>query len=74
VLNVGGTISDGPNEGMFRGPSAHWADELTALAVDHGFDTFLLWGEGEHDLPCFANEVVPAVRAEVARSRGADRR
>ena len=45
-------------------------EELTALAVVDGFDTFVLWSDGPGDLARFAEEVVPAVRAQVARERG----
>ena len=45
------------------------ADELTALAVEQGFDTFILWAEGRDQLARFAEEVVPAVRAQVAAER-----
>lgn len=69
ILNVGGTITSGATEGTFRGPVEHWVEELTALALDQGFDTFLLWAEGEAELPRFAEEVVPAVRAAVGRAR-----
>ncbi len=71
ILNVGGTITDGAAEGTFDGPAAHWADGLTDLALAHGFDTFVLWSEGDDQLARFAGEVVPAVRAEVARARRA---
>jgi alkanesulfonate monooxygenase SsuD/methylene tetrahydromethanopterin reductase-like flavin-dependent oxidoreductase (luciferase family) len=70
ILNVGGAITDAAAEGTFDGPPAHWADELTDLALAHGFDTFLLWAQGEDQLARFAGEVVPAVRTEVARARG----
>jgi alkanesulfonate monooxygenase SsuD/methylene tetrahydromethanopterin reductase-like flavin-dependent oxidoreductase (luciferase family) len=70
ILNVGGTITDGGRtEGPFRGPPAQWVDQLTALAVAYGFDTFLLWADGAEQLPRFAEEVVPAVRAAVAQER-----
>lgn len=69
ILNVGGTITSGPTQGTFQGPPSQWAEQLTALAVDHGFDTFLLWADGDDQLPRFAEEVVPAVRAAVARTR-----
>jgi len=46
-------------------------DELTALVVEHGFDTFVLWAEGPGQLSRFAEEVVPAVRAQVAEQRAA---
>jgi hypothetical protein len=73
ILNIEGRITDGRSEGLRRGPAGQWADELTALAVSHGFDTFLLWTEGDDQLPRFAEAVVPAVRAQVARERGGDR-
>ena len=69
ILNVGGEITDGASAGRLRGPVDQWVDELTQLAVAHGFDTFILWAEGERQLARFAQEVVPAVRAQVAASR-----
>jgi len=70
VLNVNGEITDGPRSGLLRGPVDQWVDELTDLAVGHGFDTFVFWAEGPGQLPRFAEEVVPAVRARVAAERG----
>ena len=61
--------TDGASEGMLRGPTAQWVDELTTLVVEHGFDTFILWTETPGQLPPFAEEVVPAVRAQVASER-----
>jgi hypothetical protein len=46
-----------------------WVDELTDLTVNHGFDTFILWAEGEGQLARFAEQVVPAVRAQVSAER-----
>jgi alkanesulfonate monooxygenase SsuD/methylene tetrahydromethanopterin reductase-like flavin-dependent oxidoreductase (luciferase family) len=69
VLNVNGQITDGRREGLLRGPIDQWADELTDLAVGYGFDTFLFWGEGDDQLPRFAEEIAPAVRAQVAAER-----
>jgi alkanesulfonate monooxygenase SsuD/methylene tetrahydromethanopterin reductase-like flavin-dependent oxidoreductase (luciferase family) len=69
VLNVNGQISDGRREGLLRGPTDQWVDELTDLVVGYGFDTFLFWGEGDDQLPRFAEEVAPAVRAQVAAER-----
>jgi alkanesulfonate monooxygenase SsuD/methylene tetrahydromethanopterin reductase-like flavin-dependent oxidoreductase (luciferase family) len=71
VLNVGGALTDGPSEGVLRGPVGQWVEELTALAVGQGFDTFVLWAEGPGQLARFAEEVVPAVRAQVAEERDA---
>ena len=70
MVNVNGQITDGARLGLLRGPVDQWVDELTDLAVGYGFDTFMFWGEGEDQLPRFAEEVVPAVRAQVAAERG----
>ena len=69
VVNVNGQITDGARLGLLRGPVDQWVDELTDLAVGYGFDTFMFWGDGEDQLPRFAEEVVPAVRAQVAAER-----
>jgi alkanesulfonate monooxygenase SsuD/methylene tetrahydromethanopterin reductase-like flavin-dependent oxidoreductase (luciferase family) len=69
VLNIGGTITDGGSEGVFRGPAGQWVDELTDLTVGFGFDTFVLGAEAGQQLARFAEEVVPAVRAQVAHER-----
>lgn len=69
ILNVGGEITDGASKGIFRGPVDQWVDELTVLVVNHGFDTFILWAEGEGQLSRFAEEVVPAVRSQVKAER-----
>ncbi len=70
VLNVNGHITDGVRGGLLRGPVEQWVDELTDFAVGYGFDTFMFWGDGEDQLPRFAEEVAPAVRAQVAAERG----
>jgi hypothetical protein len=46
-----------------------WVEELTNLAVTYGFDTFIFWGEGEGQLSRFAEQVVPAIREQVAAER-----
>ena len=66
ILNVNGTITDGPSNGILNGPVDQWVDELAGLALTHRFDTFIFWGEGEGQLARFAGQVVPAVRARVA--------
>jgi len=65
ILNVNGAITDGASNGMFQGPPSQWAEKLTNLAITYKFDTFIFWGEGEGQLQRFAEEVVPAVRAQV---------
>jgi alkanesulfonate monooxygenase SsuD/methylene tetrahydromethanopterin reductase-like flavin-dependent oxidoreductase (luciferase family) len=69
ILNVNGVITDGASNGILQGPVNQWADELTDLAITYGFDTFIFWGEGDGQLQRFSEEVVPAVRAQVAAER-----
>lgn len=69
ILNVGGEITDGASNGVFHGPVDQWVDELTGMAINYGFDTFILWAEGEGQLSRFAEQVVPTVRAQVAAER-----
>jgi len=69
ILNVSGTITDGASNGILRGPVNQWVEELTDLAITYGFDTFILWAEGEGQLSRFAEQVMPAVRAQVAAER-----
>jgi hypothetical protein len=65
ILNVSGVITDGSSNGILQGPVDQWVEELTHLTVTYGFDTFIFWGEGEGQLQRFAEQVVPAVRAQV---------
>ena len=69
ILNIGGTITDGPSSGILHGPAAQWVDELSAFAIDLGFDTFITSGDDHDHLRRFAVEVVPGVRAGVAAAR-----
>lgn len=72
VYNVGGAITDGPSGGFLDGPPSRWVEDLTALTLDHGMDTYVLWPQGdpEPQLHRFAEEIAPAVRTAVARERG----
>lgn len=70
ILNVNGTITDGQQRGFLDGPPDHWVHELTELAIALGFDTFVLWADGDDQIERFAHEVAPAVRAQVAAERG----
>jgi alkanesulfonate monooxygenase SsuD/methylene tetrahydromethanopterin reductase-like flavin-dependent oxidoreductase (luciferase family) len=71
VYNVHGLIVDRPAEGLVVGPPEYWIEQLTAFAVDLAFDTFVFWPADDslNQIERFAMEVVPAVRAEVARAR-----
>lgn len=69
ILNVNGVITSGESSGMLHGPVDQWVEELTYLATSYGFDTFIFWGEGDGQLPRFAEEVIPAVREQVAQEK-----
>jgi alkanesulfonate monooxygenase SsuD/methylene tetrahydromethanopterin reductase-like flavin-dependent oxidoreductase (luciferase family) len=73
IYNMFGAIRERGTEGFLQGTVEQWTDELTMLAVEHGIDGFVF---GPADDPVrqtqvFAAEVVPAVRAAVARERHA---
>jgi alkanesulfonate monooxygenase SsuD/methylene tetrahydromethanopterin reductase-like flavin-dependent oxidoreductase (luciferase family) len=59
------------SEGFLIGPASQWVDELTQLALELDFDTFVL-GDREatvEHFKIFADEVIPQVRAQVAAAR-----
>ena len=71
LYNVYGSI--GTSKEFLNGPVKQWVDELTALVVDHGLDTFI-FGPAEdpvRQVAIFADEVVPAVRESVRQHRTA---
>ncbi|WP_405640978.1 LLM class flavin-dependent oxidoreductase [Streptomyces uncialis] len=73
LYNVFGAITDGQTGGFLVGPPRMWVEQIMALIVDHGMDTFVFGAEAD-DLrqhQRWAAEVVPAVREEVARYRAA---
>jgi alkanesulfonate monooxygenase SsuD/methylene tetrahydromethanopterin reductase-like flavin-dependent oxidoreductase (luciferase family) len=72
LLNVNGTITDGATDGFLKGPLGQWVEQLTALAIDHGIDSFILWPEGDlvEQVRRFA-ELTEQVRVSVARERAA---
>ena len=72
VYNVWGTVTEGPSRGFLQGPVDQWVEQLTALVVESGMDTFIF---GPADDPVrqsevFAAQVAPAVRDAVAGHRG----
>jgi alkanesulfonate monooxygenase SsuD/methylene tetrahydromethanopterin reductase-like flavin-dependent oxidoreductase (luciferase family) len=69
VLNIGGTIADGPTTGLLHGPPEHWIETLTGFVLELDFDAFILWPEEDVLLQVerFAAEVAPAVRANIKR-------
>ncbi|WP_217897223.1 LLM class flavin-dependent oxidoreductase [Geodermatophilus saharensis] len=71
LYDVSGSITDGASSGFLHGPADQWVEELTDLVLTEGVDTFVPWARGDVDrqLHRWAEEVVPAVRQEVARTR-----
>ncbi len=69
VLNVNGVITDGGSEGVLHGPVEQWVDRLSGLALDLGFDTFVVWSDAPHADERFIEEVAPAVREAVGAAR-----
>ncbi|MBC8170419.1 MAG: LLM class flavin-dependent oxidoreductase [Anaerolineae bacterium] len=73
--NIGGIIRSGAgNKGTINGNNAidgtvgYWVEQLTGLYRDYRQDTFILWSGGDVALQTeiFAQEVVPAVREQLA--------
>lgn len=73
LYNVMGLITEGPVQGLLTGPVEYWVDELTRLVVEVGMDTFIYWPADDRlrQMERFAAEVVPVVREQVAKTRGA---
>jgi alkanesulfonate monooxygenase SsuD/methylene tetrahydromethanopterin reductase-like flavin-dependent oxidoreductase (luciferase family) len=63
------------SDGFLVGPASQWIEELTFLALELGFDTFIVGDRADtvEQLQRFAAEVIPAVRANVAAARAAGR-
>ncbi len=59
------------SEGFLFGPAEQWVDEISGLAIELGFDTFVFGDRDttEEHLHRFAEEVIPGVRENVARAR-----
>ncbi|MEV0295771.1 LLM class flavin-dependent oxidoreductase [Nocardia sp. NPDC050710] len=69
IYNVSGTITDdGVDRGFLEGPPTRWVDDLTALHQDQRIDGFVFWpieGEPVEQVRRYAEQVAPAVRANV---------
>lgn len=72
LYNVMGVITKGESRGFLHGPVEQWVEELTALVIEQGMDTFVYGPAADpvRQVEVFAAEVVPAVRATVAAERG----
>jgi alkanesulfonate monooxygenase SsuD/methylene tetrahydromethanopterin reductase-like flavin-dependent oxidoreductase (luciferase family) len=71
VYNLMGLIREGGQGKFLHGPTAQWIDELTALALELGFDSFVFSPAEDHEnqLRRFAQEIAPAVRENAAQGR-----
>lgn len=71
IYNLPGEIAEGPTRGLLQGPVTHWVETLTQFALDLGFDTFVFWPSTDpvRQTERFAQEIVPAVRTAVERTR-----
>jgi alkanesulfonate monooxygenase SsuD/methylene tetrahydromethanopterin reductase-like flavin-dependent oxidoreductase (luciferase family) len=70
IANVNGIVTDAPPSDFLDGPVDHWVETLVSMVRDHGFDGFVLWPKEDQlgQTERFGREVVPAVRAELARA------
>jgi alkanesulfonate monooxygenase SsuD/methylene tetrahydromethanopterin reductase-like flavin-dependent oxidoreductase (luciferase family)/FAD/FMN-containing dehydrogenase len=81
LLNIGGQFTgrsapaaplrDG---GQLAGPSADWVEQLLPIVVEEGIGTLILMADDPAVAQRFAEEVAPALRAEVERELGVDSR
>jgi alkanesulfonate monooxygenase SsuD/methylene tetrahydromethanopterin reductase-like flavin-dependent oxidoreductase (luciferase family) len=71
IYNFGGAVTDGDRGDFLEGPVSYWTEQLTRLVVELGMDSFIFWPQADAttQLRRFAEEVVPEVRASVARQR-----
>jgi alkanesulfonate monooxygenase SsuD/methylene tetrahydromethanopterin reductase-like flavin-dependent oxidoreductase (luciferase family) len=67
LLNIGGSITSGDSDGLLRGPIDQWVDELAALALEYGVDTFILAENDLNQVRRFAEEIIPRVRERATR-------
>lgn len=68
LLNISGQLAASPG-GLLDGPPRHWADDLAALALDHGISGFILAADDAPTIELFSREVAPATRELVAAAR-----
>lgn len=72
LLNVSGSYAGG-EPGPTEGTTEQWVQELAALAIEHGFSTFVAMADDAPTIERFATEVAPAVRELVAAERAGTR-
>jgi alkanesulfonate monooxygenase SsuD/methylene tetrahydromethanopterin reductase-like flavin-dependent oxidoreductase (luciferase family) len=68
LLNIGGRFT-AQARGPFQGPPAAWVETMLPLALDEGVSTFILASDDPATMQVFAEEVMPALREQVAAER-----
>ena len=58
------------NIGVLEGQSSRWAEQLLAMALEHGVSTFISMGDDPVAMQRLADEVAPELRSRVASVRG----
>jgi len=69
LANIGGRITDVSSSSQFEGPVNQWVNQLAALVLDYGFDTFVLAMDDFEQARRFSQEIIPIVRQLVAQQR-----
>lgn len=68
LLNISGKFTDTGGD-FLVGPPDQWVEEITELAMTHGFATFILASDDRKSIETFGRQVAPEVRHAVARRR-----
>ncbi|GAA3786617.1 LLM class flavin-dependent oxidoreductase [Streptomyces chiangmaiensis] len=68
LLNIGDHFTPG-GSGALSGPLAQWAAQLTEITLEHGISGYILAGDDPAAIQRFGEEVAPAVRELVTKSR-----
>jgi alkanesulfonate monooxygenase SsuD/methylene tetrahydromethanopterin reductase-like flavin-dependent oxidoreductase (luciferase family) len=69
LMNIGGEFS-ARSGGLFHGPPRDWAEQIAAIALQHGTSGYILASDDTHAIELFAAEVAPAARELVTAARG----
>lgn len=69
LANLSGTVQTTRTADLLTGPVDQWIEQLTGLALDHGFSGFILAGDDTTQYDTIGRDVIPAVRAAVAEGR-----
>lgn len=68
LLNISGQFAPS-REGLLKGPSQQWVEELLPLVLEDGISTVILMADDASVMEQFAHEVAPALREAVEREQ-----